>query len=67
MDACLWQEVCKVVAWMQSVTTTDTWTAVAYMLEGRSHFGCVAIRSAGPAEEQDLFDTLIAQTSSREF
>jgi hypothetical protein len=40
---------------------TDTWTSVADMLEGRSLFNAVTIESAGPAEEQDLFDTLIAK------
>jgi N-acetylneuraminic acid mutarotase len=43
---------------------TDTWTAVADMLEGRAYFRAVTIRSTGPAEEQDLFDSLIAQASS---
>jgi hypothetical protein len=40
---------------------TDTWTAVANMLEARHHFGAVTIRPTGPAEEQDLFDSLIAK------
>ena len=35
------------------------------MLEGRRVFGAVTIESAGPAEEQDLFDSLIAQASRR--
>jgi hypothetical protein len=39
---------------------TDTWTAVADMLEGRYSIGAVTIGSADPAEEQDLFDSLIA-------
>jgi hypothetical protein len=39
----------------------DAWTAVANMLEGRNSFGAVTIRSMGPAEEQDLFDSLIAK------
>jgi hypothetical protein len=43
---------------------TDTWTAVADMLEGRSSFGAVTIESAGPVEEQDLFDSLIAEASN---
>jgi N-acetylneuraminic acid mutarotase len=43
---------------------TDTWTTVAHMLEGRSLFGAVTIESAGPAEEQDLFDSLIAKASN---
>jgi N-acetylneuraminic acid mutarotase len=42
----------------------DTWTAVASMLEGRSDFGAVTIGSAGPAEEQDVFDSLIIKASS---
>jgi hypothetical protein len=42
---------------------TDTWTAVADMLERRCTFGAVTIGSAGPAEEQDLFDSLIDKAS----
>jgi hypothetical protein len=40
---------------------TNTWTTVANMLEGRSYFSAVTIWSTGPAEEQDLFDSLIAK------
>jgi hypothetical protein len=40
---------------------TDTWTAVANMLEGRHTFGAVTIGPTDPAEEQDLFDSLIAK------
>jgi N-acetylneuraminic acid mutarotase len=40
---------------------TNTWTTVANMLEGRSYFSAVTIRSTGPAEEEDLFDSLIAK------
>jgi hypothetical protein len=43
---------------------SNTWTAVADMLEGRRWFSAVTIGSAGPAEEQDLFDSLIAKASS---
>jgi hypothetical protein len=43
--------------------TTDTWTAVANMLEGRRAFCSVTIGSVGPAEEEDLFDRLIANSS----
>jgi hypothetical protein len=43
--------------------TTDTWTHVADMLEKRQSFGAVTIGSAGSAEEQDLFDVLIAKAS----
>jgi hypothetical protein len=45
---------------------TDTWTAVADMLEGRNGFGAVTIGSAGPAEAQDLFDSLIDQAFCRQ-
>jgi hypothetical protein len=45
-------------------TASNTWTAVADMLEGRRLFGAVTTGSAGPAEEQDLFDSLIAKASS---
>ena len=44
---------------------SNTWTAVADMLEGRIYFSALAIGSAGPAEEQDLFDSLIAEASRR--
>jgi hypothetical protein len=44
---------------------SNTWTAVADMLEGRANFGAVTTRSAGPAEEQDLFDSLIVKASRR--
>jgi N-acetylneuraminic acid mutarotase len=46
--------------------TTDTWTAVADMLNQRFSFGAVTIGSAGPAEEQDLFDCLIDQAARRQ-
>jgi hypothetical protein len=45
-------------------TASNTWTAVANMLDGRLLFGAVTIGSSGPAEEQDLFDSLIAKASS---
>jgi hypothetical protein len=45
--------------------TNDTWTAVADMLHGRKFFGAVTIGSAGSAEEQDLFESLIAKASAR--
>jgi hypothetical protein len=44
--------------------TSDTWRAVADMLQARHYFGAVTIGSAGPAEVQDLFDSLIAKASS---
>jgi hypothetical protein len=40
---------------------TNTWTQVADMLEERRSFHAVCIPSAGPTEEQDLFDSLIAK------
>ena len=40
---------------------TNTWTAVADMLEGRHFFSGVTIGSEGPAEDQDLFDSLITK------
>jgi hypothetical protein len=42
---------------------TNTWTAVADMLESRSAFGAVTIGFVGPVEEQDLFNTLIAKAA----
>jgi hypothetical protein len=47
---------------IQSSVASNTWTAVIDMLEGRHHFGAVTFES--PAEEQDLFDSLIAKASS---
>jgi hypothetical protein len=45
---------------------TDTWTRVADMLKGRGYSCAVTIGSAGPAKEQDLFDSLIAKVIHRE-
>jgi hypothetical protein len=42
---------------------TDTWTALANMLEGRRLPGAITIPAAGPAEEQNLFDALIAKAT----
>jgi N-acetylneuraminic acid mutarotase len=42
---------------------TDTWTAVADMLEGRAAFCAVTIGSGDNAEDQDLFDSLIAKAA----
>jgi hypothetical protein len=43
---------------------SDTWTAVADFSDGRSNFCAVTIGSSGLSEEEDLFDSLIAKTSS---
>jgi hypothetical protein len=43
--------------------TTNAWIDVGHMLEGRDHFVAVTVGSAGAAEEQDLFDSLIAKAS----
>jgi hypothetical protein len=42
---------------------TNTWAFVAGMLEGRRDFGVATIRSAGPTQERNLFDTLIAKAA----
>jgi N-acetylneuraminic acid mutarotase len=42
---------------------TDKWTAVADMLEGRAAFCAVTIGSGDKAEDQDLFDSLIAKAA----
>jgi hypothetical protein len=43
---------------------TDTWSDdVANMLERRGFFGAITTGSAGPAEEQDLFDSLITKAA----
>jgi hypothetical protein len=44
--------------------TTNAWTDVGHMLEGRDHFVAVTIGFASPAEEQDLFESLIAEASN---
>jgi hypothetical protein len=44
---------------------TDTWTAVANVLEGRLYSCAVTIGSADPAEEQDLFNSLIAKAACK--
>jgi hypothetical protein len=44
---------------------TDMWTAVADMLENRIFYRAVTCGSADPAEEQDLFDSLIAKATSK--
>jgi hypothetical protein len=46
--------------------TANAWTEVADMLEGRSFFGAVLLGSTGAAEEQDLFDSLIAKATRRD-
>jgi hypothetical protein len=44
--------------------SSNTWAFVDDMIEGQRFFFCaVSIGSAGPAEEQDLFDSLIAEAS----
>jgi hypothetical protein len=45
---------------------TDTWMTVTATLEGRSLLGVIVIRSTGPAEEQDLFNSLIDKASRRQ-
>jgi hypothetical protein len=40
---------------------SGTWTAMANMLEGRGMHAAVTIATVGPAEVQDLFDSLIAK------
>jgi hypothetical protein len=42
---------------------SNTWEAVANMLEGRVYFHAVTIGTAGPTEEQNLFDSIIAKVS----
>jgi kelch-like protein 21 len=43
---------------------SNIWTAVADMHERRVHFAVITIGSAGRAEEQDLFDLLIAKVAT---
>jgi hypothetical protein len=46
--------------------STDTWTIVVDMLEERVSSGAVTIEiGSGPAEEQELFDVLIAEAFSQ--
>jgi N-acetylneuraminic acid mutarotase len=70
VGGCLHAAGGKTTAFASSVERYDvasnTWTAVANMLEGRTQVSAVTIGSAGPAAgEQDLFDSLIAKASSR--
>jgi hypothetical protein len=44
-------------------TASDTWTAVVAMQKGRSHHRAVTVGIQGPAEEQDLFDSLISKVT----
>jgi hypothetical protein len=44
---------------------SNTWTAVVDMAHGRFDFSAVVIGPTGQAEEQDLFDYLIAKASSQ--
>jgi N-acetylneuraminic acid mutarotase len=44
---------------------TDTRTAMADMLEGRKYFKVVTIGSPDTAEDEDLFDSLIAKAARR--
>jgi hypothetical protein len=46
--------------------STNMWTEVTHMLDGRSYARAVTIGSASPPEEQDLFDSLIAKASRRQ-
>jgi N-acetylneuraminic acid mutarotase len=43
---------------------SDTWSSVANMLEGRDCSGAVTVGSSDPVEEQDLFDSLIANNKA---
>jgi N-acetylneuraminic acid mutarotase len=43
----------------------DTWTPMADLPLGRLGLCAISIGSGGPADEQDLFDSLITQTSAR--
>jgi hypothetical protein len=45
---------------------TDTWTVMANMLDNRLALCAVTIGSTGPAEEQDLFDSLIAKATTNQ-
>jgi hypothetical protein len=44
---------------------SNAWTAMTNMLEGRRYFCAITIGSAGPAEDQDLFNSLIVKASMR--
>jgi hypothetical protein len=44
---------------------SDTWRAVADMLEGRGYFNALAVESTCHAKEQDLFDSLITKAALR--
>jgi hypothetical protein len=44
---------------------SNTWESVANMLENRQNFSAVSIGSAGPSEEEDLFDAPIVKAYNR--
>jgi N-acetylneuraminic acid mutarotase len=44
--------------------SSDTWTAVTDMIDGRFGFCAVTLEAIQPTEEQDLFDSLIANAFS---
>jgi hypothetical protein len=43
----------------------DTWTTMPDMIGDRTFFAAVTVGSEGTAEEQNLFDALIAKTSTQ--
>lgn len=43
------------------VVSTDTWSALASMLEGRLLFGAVTLGPKDNTKKQDLFDMLIVK------
>jgi hypothetical protein len=63
LDGCLFAAGGPVSSVERYDVASNTWLAVATMLEGRRNCGAVAIGSTGPAEEQDLFDSLIDKAS----
>jgi hypothetical protein len=56
-----WPEITSTVE--RYDVATDKWMAAASLIEGRNMCCAVTIDSVGPAEEQDLFDSLIAKAA----
>jgi hypothetical protein len=64
LDVCMYAGECRGSVERYDVTT-NTWVAVADMLESRFACCAVTVGTAGSVEEQDLFDSLIAKACSK--
>jgi hypothetical protein len=65
LDGCLYVAGGNDVSVVRNNVVTDTWSALANMLEGQSYNCAVTIGSTGQPEEQNLFDVLLAKAATR--